>query len=785
MTDETRSKPLSPEAIAEALRGLDGGMPEQPCALAVPGCRLVRELHRGGQGVVYLAVQVSTRRPVAVKVLLERGGADGLARKRFHQEIRLIAKLQHPHIVTLHDSGETSDGRLYYVMEYVHGAPLRAYVREQKLDLEAVLKLFALLCETVEELHTRGIVHRDLKPSNVLVDPNGRLVVLDLGLAMTLSADVETILSQPGDLLGTLAYMSPEQAGMTGAELDPRSDVYSLGVMLYEILTGELPCSTKGAVEVVLQRIRETPPNSLRKAWTFERGLKSTPLGGNQGTSCPLGAELETIVRTCLAKERSRRYASAGEIAGDLQRHLSGERIAARGEAPWLAPAYRMQRRMQRHPWAAFIGAMTISGLLTAFAGGAVLLRWTTLDRQWETWLGDAFVEPLNAEKLSRVHIIGITDDTDINALAQQENLPDVSRENVPSWRRLHGRLMAHLADSGCRAVIWDIRFRTKSVFDQDFVEGVRALKNKGIPTVVAVEAYWSGDRGLEMLAPTLATEVNWGAVAAGFTADHPWWIPFAVRRGTRDILPSLTLQALASARWPGHPIWFQFDDSEPLVRLGRQTTVIGESAAGWMTVDRIRLADWMPISESDQPPAQFGLGVGDVTGVMDVPMPTDHVLFTSTIEYSKIFEQTERELQDIFKKKVIVIGPLQSDAPDQFKHPDGRTLHGVYGQAVAMDAALRAVIARLPSRREFGLTGALGAILGSCVVLLAVRHVWLGLIGSVLLLSATILIAAIFLRITAQFVFNPLVPGFAVLMAASLGAVVCRVSGWRWHLKR
>ena len=217
----------SPAVPAAGLKGLDAGAPS-PAADAIPGYKILKELHRGGQGVVYQAAQLSTKRKVALKVMLEGPFAGPESKRRFEREIALVGSLRHQNIVPIFDSG-VAEGRFYYAMEYVRGEPLSVYVQRRKLSVDDTLRLFRKVCEAVDYAHQRGVIHRDLKPSNILVDENGEPYVLDFGLAKTggteIEGDSETQsmpVSVTGQVMGTLAYMSPEHAaGRLGLGISP------------------------------------------------------------------------------------------------------------------------------------------------------------------------------------------------------------------------------------------------------------------------------------------------------------------------------------------------------------------------------------------------------------------------------------------------------------------------------------------------------------------------------------------------------------------------------------
>ena len=324
LLDEARKaqgETLSTEEIVRA---------PNPPSPTIEGYEIVRQLGEGGQGVVFQGHQKGTNRKVAIKILLQGAYASKTARKRFDREIELVAQLKHPNIISIFHSGETKDGLQFYVMDYVRGLPLHRYVREEKLTLEDALKLFAAVCEAIQYAHQRGVIHRDLKPSNILVDSGGVPKVLDFGLAKLLAAPIETIVSVSQDIIGTLPYMSPEQAKGNPDLIDTRTDIYSLGVILYEVLTGHYPYPVVGQMAEVLKHIAETPPTPPTRKWTSDSGVTKRATRRVRAGQCPIDDEVQTIVLKALSKETVRRYQSAGELARDIGHYLVGEPIEAR-----------------------------------------------------------------------------------------------------------------------------------------------------------------------------------------------------------------------------------------------------------------------------------------------------------------------------------------------------------------------------------------------------------------------------------------------------------------------
>jgi serine/threonine-protein kinase len=299
-------------------------------------------LGEGATSVVYRAWDRELNRPVAVKVLRESVGMSEVARQRFRREAQTAAALAHPNLVTVYDAGEV-EGQLYLVMELVEGRPLSGLLSPRGPELRSLVEILWKASLGVAAAHAHGIVHRDLKPANVLVGATGEPKVADFGLAHLSDSTKE--LTRTGATLGTPLYMSPEQVAGRSKEISPRTDVYALGAMLYEIVAGAPPHTGESIMEIYgkIARDEPRPPRRVRPE---------------------LSKDLETIALKALEKEPGRRYASAGEFAADLRRHLNGEPIEARP----TGPVYRTLLRIRKNPVAYGLGAGVLIALVVALA---------------------------------------------------------------------------------------------------------------------------------------------------------------------------------------------------------------------------------------------------------------------------------------------------------------------------------------------------------------------------------------------------------------------------------
>jgi serine/threonine-protein kinase len=335
------------ERSRTAAGGPGGSLPAEIPTLS--RFEIERGIGQGATAVVYRARDRRLNRTVAVKVLRDGPGMSDVVRERFRREAQAAAGLAHPNVVTVFDAGE-EEGRSFLVMELVEGRPLDALLKDPETPRAGLLPLLAKAARGVAAAHERGIVHRDLKPANILVTPSGEPKVGDFGLAHLV--ETRTELTRTGTALGTPLYMAPEQVEARAADISPRTDVYALGAILYEILAGRPPHEAQSLADLYARIVRQdpAPPRSIRP---------------------DVALDAQTIALKALEKEPSRRYADAREFADDLDRHLKGEPILARPVGAWG----RLARRCRRNPVGAAVALASIVALAAAGLVGVRMKR--------------------------------------------------------------------------------------------------------------------------------------------------------------------------------------------------------------------------------------------------------------------------------------------------------------------------------------------------------------------------------------------------------------------------
>ncbi|MHC5002163.1 MAG: protein kinase domain-containing protein [Planctomycetota bacterium] len=721
--------------------------------------RIRREIAAGGMGTVYEAIQEQPHRIVAVK-LMTRGLRSRDALRRFQAEAEILARLHHPGIAQVYEAGTHDDGSggiPYFAMEYVPKAKtITQYAAVHGLSLHEKLGLFLKVCAAVQHGHDNGIIHRDLKPANILVGEDGEPKVIDFGVARSTDHDlaVTTQHTVTGQVLGTYQYMSPEQIRAQRDEIDERSDVYGLGVVLFELITGTLPYDLEEAsLDEKIRRICEEPPARL----------------STRGTTCR--QDLDTLVRAALHKDPRRRYASVAALGRDVQHYLDDEPIDARPDSASYLLQTKFRRAVLHHP----VGTAAIIVLLmTVFAGtvgSAFVHVWTDLNDRYMTFATWIARPGVATTPMDRVRVIRITPETLQRgpAIARERfELEDVDPSRLASFRALHGELMTRLASAGPRSVTWNFNFRSETPWDEAFIAGIRALKDAGCPVIVGVPAWPLVDPGRPDLADSIGAHVRWGGASVGADADRPWQLHVFAQRGGGPLRPSLAIATATAADEPDWNVSLALEPmtSEHRLRARYYRSDPANPAPPESHGSTLYALSWVDFDFSGAQLA--GLRPGDTIGMLVFDVPTDAVLETATIDYEWALTADDDELRRAVHGRCVVIGGVGPD-DKYYDTPDGRRVAGVYAQAVGLQELLSGRLIRF---RMGALALPLVALLGVLVAGVARDRRGPGLV--LLVAAAAVVVAAcVLVFLGYRYVVNPIVPLIALLGAFILAWLV------------
>ena len=746
--DETVDADLACDRLRAALREGEG-------TTLIGHYRLKREIAAGGMGVVYEAVQENPRRVVAVKVMRTSGLGSRNWLRRFQAEAQALARLHHPCIAQIFEAGEysTPAGSVpFFAMEYIPGAkPLPEHATRAGLNLRQRLELFVGVCRAVHHAHTRGIIHRDLKPANILVGADGQAKVIDFGVSR--AADAE---SAPADLqtdmrslVGTLMYMSPEQCEGDPNAIDPRSDVYTLGIVLFELLTGRLPYEPARGMAEIARRICHEPP--LRPS----------------SVNAELAGDAESVLLKALEKDPANRYQSAGALADDLERLARGEPVSARAHllSHVMARLYDLGADRQVFAW---LLATAVASVLVYLLAGQVVYRWTDLNKWYTRTMVTTFLPAEASKPLEAVRVITLSDQTDFASLVGIPGTEGVSRGEVVSYRKLHGALLRKLADSGVRVVVFDVAFRAVSPFDADFVSGI---KDSGLHVVVGQKVWDSPAELRNVISPNLAPYVRRGGMTGQFSGEEPWFVDLVVQKRGAEPIPSLSLLAVAAFQHPDMELSLRLNELAGAVELRYFKTDPASGGRIWpsrMSQVVLTVVQWVnetsPVTSIEN---------GDLVGSYLVRVPEPDAMAQSVVDYADVFKADPQTLRSWFDGKVALIADVQLGHDKVLPYPGLKSPVPVcYSHAAAIDAVLagRAVRVGWDALLRYAAT-AVGALL-SAVTIRVGRGKRAIVLASCLLLIG---LAAVWLYVKLDYLVQPFVPALGLLAGFLLHGLIGR----------
>ena len=652
----------------------------------IDGYDIKRKLTDGGMGAIYLAQQDQPRRRVAIKVIRTVGGEpirESLL-SRFRYEAETQARLRHPHIAEVYQAGTFEDlGRTYpyFAMEYISGArTLTQYAEEHQLSVRRRLELFECLCSAIGLAHQRGVIHRDIKPSNVLVDVDGQVKVIDFGVAR--SADPEgaltSVQTHVARWIGTPRYMSPEQVKGDPDCIDVRSDVYSLGVVLYELLTGEGPYDvTNKPPDEISRIIQEQKPEPLSK---IDRRL---------------GGDLQRIASRALAKDPTLRYSNASELASDINAFLAGESIMPRQ----LNLTYLLQRTMataiRQHHGIAVILLLVASILFTNYIGVAVVYRATDLHYWFRNAVASAAVAGIEDEPIEHTRIIKVTvDDWDgALELASALGIADYDPEHPKSMRRIFAEAVSAMQGAGADVIAIDYQYVDWGFEeDHDYLDGIatnaRTARDAGIPVLVTAGDWHQRSRGEIDMLPGLKGSVESGTALVFFGEETVWSLDAHVQFSPNHSDSQFAVKILAARHRPEEAIRQQITTDAESNTL--TISYFGQSEEGEGERFLPGASREYPVSavyEMRDEPDEFEPPRGSIVTHMDFLLHDPALMEDASVTLTEFFAMTEAERTAWCGNRITMLIP--ADGSDEKIHPRyGPGVPGGFGLASFIERA-------------------------------------------------------------------------------------------------
>lgn len=661
---------------------------------------IVRRINDGGMGVVFEATQDNPRRSVALKVLKQGLMAKAYIR-RFEAEAQILASLRHEHIAQIFEAGIHTDSVSgeslpYFAMEYIPAAStLTEYAANHGLSVEERLQIFLHVLSAVAAAHKKGIVHRDLKPGNILVDPDGVVKVIDFGVARTADQSPpgsHSLGTQVGSIIGTLAYMSPEQFSEDARIVDARSDVYTLGVILHQLLAGDMPYTVSSHdVAQASHTVRFTEPAPLPKLAVARQH------------------DLRTIVLRAMHKDRDRRIPTADDFAEEIRLFLDGRPIHSRRDSAVYVLQRQLGRNIERNRVLAALVAILGAGLLAQFVAIPAMFKWTPIPSWFERSLTAA--SPPKVTTFEHVRVIDIREGTDFAALAATIGIEGVTNENVPSRRRLHAHLAERLATAGCSAVAWDITFRSYDSANAGLIQAFTKLAQT-TPVILAKRHWFAGSENVGApISPDIAATP--GVLFGSITHNTGQGIPtldLALQRGISKPVASLAVLTFGAVKLQSNDLEITFDNSSNQIGISSTT-----SPHGIWSDNRVE----MPVSAIESKlvaKPEFGIRVEDKYAALPFTLPPQAARNVASVGFAEALTADDATLRQLFQGYSVLIGDA---LPGVDQHEvNGELVHGVWIQATGLETLFQGICILFPGPAVSAAAVFFSAALGAVVVL-------------------------------------------------------------------
>lgn len=785
--NETRTNRENREPF---LSDIDRALRDAPTPQPIPfpeiaGYRVLRKRGEGGQGTVFEAEELATHRRVCIKVLRDRDLAQDADRARFDLEIRTLAAIRHDAIVPIFSAGQTASGAQYCVMPLIEGAPITHYAAVKCPGPREVLALMAEVCRAIGHVHRNAhMIHRDLKPSNILVDAEGKPTVLDFGLARPLGVQLSG-LTQSREVLGTAAYMSPEQTRESSNKLTATSDVYSLGVVLFELLTGQLPYRVQPdnwvASTLIIQHEEPLPPSRILRA-----------AGGSTGSRAQrIDADVDTIVLKALGKAPQHRYADAIELADDIERHLRGEAIVAR--RPHTAyVAYRRSRKfVASNVLAIHVLVVLVATVVTQRLGIELVFNYSPINTWFLNAVAAATAQTAAPATLDHVRIVRIANDEMRHEAARLAGVrlkpidvplpmfessttsdmnapPPITAPTDWPFRRVLARFMDRIAElpQVPPVLFYCVTFTGDSPADEEFVASARRLADRGCKVIVSSERF--GPAAAEQPRSLIQEHVPSWPFHAKPDSPFGWALTLGVARDAADVELSAPLAAFAELSQAGATHAFVIAPNSYRATI-RHTRGSAGDPARRSEVTTFRYSATGPAAETAD-----GVAQGDWILALAVFPPPPEVTDESSIGIDTALGMSDEQLGRFLGPRAVCVG--LEDFPKPFvKDLQGRDRPKYLVAAAGIDQ-LRAdrvlsTIGDWSALWVVAVCSGLGALFGYRMALRRRLLVTSTLITAIVFVAAA-LVAACWVDVLC----NPAVPTIGLCCAAALAAAMQRV---------